>query len=75
MAMAIGRTGDTATFAACMDLFNALGRSSGIEAFAAVAKTFRDWRAEIVNYAPAAERRTASLRASLSGAALRVSMT
>jgi len=51
VAMAIGRGGDTATFAACMDLFDALCRSSGIEAFAAVAKTFRDWRTEIVNYA------------------------
>ncbi len=51
VAMAIGRAGDTATFAACMDLFDALCRSSGIEAFAAVAKTFREWRTEIVNYA------------------------
>src|SRR5215210_4872027 len=41
-AMAIGRSGDTETFAACMELFDALCIGSGIEAFVAVAKTFRD---------------------------------
>ncbi len=39
VAMAIGRCGDTQTFAACLDLFDALCRSSGIEAFVTLAKT------------------------------------
>ena len=36
VAMAIGRSGDVATFAACLDLFDAVCRSSGIEAFVTV---------------------------------------
>ena len=51
VAMAIGRSGDVTTFAACLDLFDALCRASGIEAFVSLAKTLRDWRAEILNYA------------------------
>jgi transposase len=51
VAMAIGRSGDVEIFAAALDLFDALCRSSGIEAFVTLAKTLRDWRAEILNYA------------------------
>ena len=51
VAMAIGREGDVEVFEACLDLFDALCRSSGIEAFVTLAKTFRAWRTEIVNYA------------------------
>lgn len=51
VAMAVGKGGDTARFAACLELFDALCRGSGIEAFATLAKTLRDWRLEILNYA------------------------
>ena len=51
VAMSIGRSGDVATFAAAMELFDALCRCSGIEAFVTLAKTLREWRVEIVNYA------------------------
>jgi len=50
-AMAIGRDGDVETFTAALELFDALCIGSGIEAFAKLAKTLRDWRVEIVNYA------------------------
>ncbi len=50
-AMAIGRSAATETFAAALELFDALCRGSGIEAFVTLAKTLREWRAEIVNYA------------------------
>jgi len=49
--MAIGRDGDVGTFIAALDLFDALCIGSGIEAFSKLAKTLRDWRGEIVNYA------------------------
>lgn len=50
-AMAIGKAGDTEVFIAALDLFNALCVGSRIPAFATLAKTLRDWRVEIVNYA------------------------
>ena len=50
-AMAIGRSGDTATFNSALELYDALCRGSGIAAFVSVAKTFTDWRTEIINYA------------------------
>ena len=46
-----GRSGDVATFGACLELFDALRRSSGLEAFVTLAKTLRGWRLEILNYA------------------------
>ena len=49
--MAIGRSGDVETFAAALDLFDALCRGSGIDAFITAAKTLRDWRGEILNHA------------------------
>lgn len=51
VAMAIGRSGDVAVFAACLDLFDALCLTCGIDAFVSLAKTLRNWRTEIVNYA------------------------
>ena len=51
VAMDIGKTGDVAVFAACLDLFEALCVASRIDAFVALAKTLRNWRTEIVNYA------------------------
>ena len=51
VAMAIGHSGDVATFSAALDLFDALCRFSGLEAFVILAKTLREWRVEIVNYA------------------------
>jgi transposase len=50
-AMAIGKSGDVVLFSAALDLFDALCEGSRIPAFVTVAKTFRGWRAEIVNYA------------------------
>ncbi len=50
-AMAIGRTGDVEIFTAALELFDALCRGSGIEAFVRLAGTLRGWRAEILNYA------------------------
>ena len=51
VAMAVGRSGDVAVFAACLDLFEALCVGSKIDAFVSLAKTLRNWRVEIVNYA------------------------
>jgi len=50
-AMAIGKSGDTASFAIAIDIFIASCRLSKIAAFITVAKTFEAWREEIVNYA------------------------
>jgi hypothetical protein len=50
-AMAIGKSGDAATFEVALDLFIAWCRLSGILAFVTVANTFSNWRAEILNYA------------------------
>lgn len=50
-AMTFGKASDTETFQAAMELFDALCRGSGLVAFAKVAKTFRAWRTEILNYA------------------------
>lgn len=50
-AMAIGRSGDIANFALALDLFIAWCRQSRILAFVTVAKTFTNWREEILNYA------------------------
>jgi transposase len=53
-AMAIGKTGDAATFAAALKLFIALCVGSRIPAFVILAKTFQGWRQEISNYAVSA---------------------
>ena len=50
-AMAIGKSGDVTTFAAALDLFIALCVGSKIPAFVTLAKTFGEWRQEILNYA------------------------
>ena len=51
VAMAIGRSGDVAVFTACLELFDAMCLRSGIDAFVRLAKTLREWRDEIANYA------------------------
>lgn len=50
-AMAIGKAGHVETFTAALELYDALCIGSGIEAFAKLAKTLREWRTAIVNYA------------------------
>jgi hypothetical protein len=49
--MAIGKSGDAATFAIAIDIFIAWCRLSRIAALVTVANTFEAWRSEIVNYA------------------------
>jgi transposase len=51
VAMAVGKSGDVAGFVACLELFDALCIGSKIAAFVTMAKTLRNWRVEIVNYA------------------------
>lgn len=53
-AMAVGRRGDTEDFAACLALFDALCRGSGLGPFVKLAKTLRAWREEVMNYARSA---------------------
>ncbi len=50
-ALAIGKTGDVTLFSAALELFDALCRGSGLTPFATLARSFRIWRQEIVNYA------------------------
>ena len=50
-AMAIGKTGDVTLFSAALELFDALCRGSGLKSFATLARSFRTWRGEILNYA------------------------
>jgi transposase len=50
-AMAVGKSGDVASFEACLELFDALCRASKLAPFKTLANSLRSWRGEIVNYA------------------------
>ena len=49
--MAIAKTGNVALFRAALELFDALCRGSGLEAFGTLARSLRTWWGEILNYA------------------------
>ena len=50
-AMATGKSAEVTTFTAALDLFTALCVGSKIPAFVTLAKTFGEWRQELINYA------------------------